>query len=77
MCLSGVLSAPRGAMIRTIQTERGVTLADSMAVAGLPTVTGLTEIEDTGEVRTITYRSVATFKPRDVERLTASYSPCL
>ncbi len=76
-CLAGVLSQSGGANIRTLPIEKGVALAEAAPVNMWSTVTTTTEIEDLGSSRSITVRSVATYKPEDVERTRLRYSSCL
>jgi len=64
-------------MVKTVPIERGVLLAESTPINFGSTVTNTTEIEDLGPTRQVIVRSIATYKAKDVERLRASYGPCL
>lgn len=76
-CLAGIMSRQKGIIVRTVPTERGVILSESMQVNFYSTVFTTTEIEDRGGFRSVTVKSMA--KPK--ENITSGYGelfgPCL
>jgi hypothetical protein len=64
-------------ILRTTPTERGVILAESMQLNLYSTVYNTTEIEDMGDRRTITVRSVARPNEKTAASYADFYSSCL
>ncbi|MBO9377668.1 hypothetical protein GG804_12900 [Sphingomonas histidinilytica] len=74
-CISLAL-ADRGGSAKMARTETGVTLSESIPVAGISSVVAVVAIDDAQSHRTITIHSVGK-APKDRTKLDAIYRPCL